>query len=326
MKVSSIKKPFTFTSRQILPSIDILRQILPSIDILFQTMADSKPATRHLIAMYQGNLKEGKQQQLAEMEKQMGRAAAVKAELIVFPELFLLGYQPKVKDIQAAAEKRDGPSFQRLSGIAKKLNIAVLYGYPEVDAQSGRAVYYNSAQLIDNDGKSLVNYRKLHLWNEPKDDVYNSSIVDPYESELFTPGKEFAPVVECCGMKIGILICFDVEFPESVRTLALRGAQLVAVPTATLMHHEYKSLNRQLIPTRARENRIHVAYTNLCDGKTFPGYSACCNPEGDAVGTGGPHESLILAVVVPDGYKYLHGYLHDRRPSIYNELTKEQPK
>ena len=62
------------------------------------------------------------------------------------------------------AEERHGPSFQELSKTARESNIAVLYGYPEVDRSSGAPIYYNSAQLIDRDGSSLVNYRKTHLW------------------------------------------------------------------------------------------------------------------------------------------------------------------
>lgn len=268
----------------------------------------------HVIAMYQGKMAIGKENQLKTIMQQMKAAAGAGAELIIFPELFAVGYCKNKEDMFAAAEPKGGESFKRLSKAAKENNIAVAYGYAEVES----GIYYNSCLLIDKNGDSLVNYRKLHLWNEPK----KKGEENVYESDIFTPGKDYAPVVTCCGMKIGILICFDVEFPENVRILALRGAELVIVPTLTMIHHEYKTLNLQLIPTRARENRIHVAYVNLCHDKMSPGYSVCANPEGVAVGTAGPKESLSLAVVVPDEYKYLHEYLKDRRPSLYKELTK----
>jgi len=97
---------------------------------------------------------------------------------------------------------------------------------------------YNSIQLIDRDGRSLVNYRKLHPW---------------IDEEVFTAGNEYTEVVECRGMKIGLLICYDVEFLESVRTLALQGAQLVAVPTAINLEYYSANIVSKLIPTHAME-------------------------------------------------------------------------
>ena len=112
--------------------------------------------------------------------------------------------------VQNAGPEKAGPSFQELSSAAKEANMAVIYGYPEVDHSTGGDIYYNSAQLIDRDGTSLVNFRKVHLWIDE----------DGHEG-VFTPRKEFVEVVECYGMKIGLLICYDIEFPEAARTLAL---------------------------------------------------------------------------------------------------------
>ena len=189
---------------------------------------------RVTVALFQGCAKNGDVQcNLDKMKEQMHRAASVGAVLLIFPELFLSGYRA-AEEMKMVAEERDGPSFQELSKTARKCNIAVLYGYPEVDQSNGASVYYNSAQLIDKDGSSLVNYRKTHLWIPPKPPQYEL---------VFTPGSQLQDPVECCGMKIGILICFDLEISETARCLALSGADLIAVPTASTI--QYNNCNHR---------------------------------------------------------------------------------
>jgi len=270
-------------------------------------------ASEHCIAFFQGVAKPGDvDHNLGKMKEQMVKAAEKGAELVIFPELFTSSYTLSHADMRKAAEEKDGHSFQELSAAAKQNNIAVLYGYPEVDPLSGSQAVYNSIQLIDRDGRSLVNYRKLHPW------IDESKI-----EEVFTAGNEYTEVVECCGMKIGLLICYDVEFPESVRTLALRGAQLVAVPTAINLKYDGANIVSKLIPTRAMENRVHVAYVNHVGGpRKFAGLSSLCNPAGDVVVSAGSEEDVLLIGHVKLGaYDNLHSYLAARRPELYRELV-----
>ena len=267
-------------------------------------------SSKHLIALFQGEAKVGDvAHNLGRMKEQIQRASAVGAELIIFPELFLSGYQLGAQAMRGLAEERNGPSFQELSSAAKEANMAVIYGYPEVDHSTGDEVYYNSAQLIDRDGTSLVNFRKVHLW-----------IDEDGHEKVFTPGKEFVEVVECCGMKIGLLICYDIEFPEAARTLALRGAQLIAVPTAVTVDVEYRNITARLVPARAMENRVNVAYVNHTGGN-FSGTSVCCNQAGDYCLLSGPEEALLLAQITSDVDESLHSFLKSRRPDCYKELT-----
>ena len=269
-------------------------------------------SSKHLIALFQGEARLGDvAHNLGRMKEQIRRASAAGAELIIFPELFLTGYQLGPQAMMGVAEERNGPSFQELAAAAREANIAVIYGYPEVDRSAGSEdlVYYNSAQLIDRDGKSLANYHKVHLWlDEDKCDT----AFTPYDTG-FIPGKEFAEVVECCGIKIGLLICYDIEFPEAARALALRGAQLIAVPTA---NRAISSI--RIIPIRAMENRIHVAYVNH-SGSNFVGMSNCCNQAGDYVILGGSDETLLLAPINLAGCPTLWSYLKDRRPEVYSK-------
>jgi len=114
------------------------------------------------------------------------------------------------------AEQANGPACQKAAQIAWKTNIAILYGYPE----RLNTDVYNSALLIDRNGNSRANYRETHLFGS-------------YEKKFFKPGHALI-ITELEGLNIGILICYDVEFPEAVRTLANAGAQLIAVPTALM--------------------------------------------------------------------------------------------
>lgn len=270
-------------------------------------------ASEHCIALFQGKAKPGDvAHNLGMMKEQILKAAEKGAELIIFPELFTSAYTLSHADMRSAAEEKEGHSFQELSVAAKQSNIAVLYGYPELDSSSGTGDIYNSIQLIDKDGKSLVNYRKLHPW------IDESKI-----EEVFTAGSGYADVVECCGMKVGLLICYDVEFPESVRTLALQGAQLVAVPTAINLEYDGVNIASRLVQTRAMENRVHVAYVNHIGGpRKFAGLSSLSNPAGDVVvQAGGEEETLLIGRIKLDAFNHLPSYLASRRPKLYTELV-----
>lgn len=263
------------------------------------------------IALFQSSCSPGDTQaNLDSMKKEMWRASVLGASLIIFPELFTSGYHlPNgPSGFQDLAEPRYGTSFQQLSAKAQELNIAVIYGYPELVVENDNKVYYNSAQFIDRNGKSLTNYRKTHLWVEN-------------ERSVFTPGQDPPSVVAFEGVKIGILICYDVEFPEMVRGLALGGAQLVAVPTAVGWPYPYVT---QLVGVRAKENQLFVAYVNHSgeeSGVKMLGHSRCCGPDVDIV-TAGKGETLLLAKIECSDINRLRSrycYLQDRRPELYKQ-------
>jgi predicted amidohydrolase len=268
-------------------------------------MADAAPVKR-VVALFQGRARNGDVEYNKDnMKKQVLRASAAGAELIIFPELFLSGYCVPGEEMKRLAEERDGPSFRELSQTARESKIAVLYGYPEVDDSSGAPVYYNSAQLIDRDGSSLVNYHKTHLWIDH----------DGYE-KVFRPGDSFAEVRECCGVKIGVLICFDVEYPECVRTLALKGAQFVGVPTAIKYSMSNKIVPASMIPCRARENGLYVAYVNP-SGDHFGGHSISSDPNGEVLVQAGRDEQMALFFVDPQ-LKPSCDFMSMRKPDVYS--------
>ena len=157
-------------------------------------MADDKM----LVAAYQGSSVSNTGENLKNMRKQMLIAHTAGACLIMFPELYVTGYNIGDEELMRLAEGSDGPSFKQISQWAKELDIAVIYGYPEIDNSSGKTVYYNSAQFVSSDGTSLGNYCKQHLWLH-------------IEGRVFTAGDK-QTIVTYKGMKIGILIAMMLNF------------------------------------------------------------------------------------------------------------------
>ncbi len=176
------------------------------------------------------------------LDEAAGRAAAAGAGLLVAPELFLTGYAIG-GDIVRLAEPADGDSADAVAEIASTHGLAIAYGYPERDGES----VFNSAQLLSADGDRLANYRKTHLFG-------------CFERDHFTPGD--VPVVQAQlhGLRVGLMICYDVEFPENVRAHALAGTDLLLVPTAQM--HPFQFVAESLVPVRAFENQMYVAYVN----------------------------------------------------------------
>ena len=267
-----------------------------------------------VIAMFQGYAESANlEANVQKMKVKMLEGKKMGADVIVFPELFTTGYTLSQDCMKELAEKKDGKTFLELSQHARETDIAVLYGYPElVEIPSGNSkekIYYNSAQFIDKSGKSLANYHKTHPWIE-EDNVEGA----------FRAGESFSPVFEFCGVKIGLLICFDVEFCEAVRTLALQGAEVILVPTACNDSYDnMRIISEVIVAVRALENRVHVAYVNHCGGK-FGGLSRCCGPVGNTlVSAGIEEEGIFLAQIDPRSVNEPnnYSYLNHRRPDLY---------
>ena len=262
------------------------------------------------VALFQGHAEAGNlQSNVQKMKKQMAEAKKQSADLIVFPECFTTGDGLAHDCTRDLAEKRDGKTFVELSRFAQETGIAVLYGYPEVTGGGDEGmIFYDSIQFIDKDGNSRANYHKTHLW------------VDEHKSDgAFKAGEGFSPVFEFCGIKIGLLICFDVEFCEAVRMLALRGAEVILVPAAATIEYDIPFIANSLVASRALENGIHVAYVNHCGGQ-FSGASSCYGPLGNMLVSAGTEEGLFLAQIDTQ-VKNSYSYMPLRRPELYKDLV-----
>ena len=243
---------------------------------------------------------------LARLRERALEAAAAGARLLITPEAFTSGYN--VPGVAEAAQPADGPWRDAVAAIAREAGIAVLYGHPERDGDR----VFNSATLVDRDGREAVSHRKVHLYGD-------------VDLATYTPGDALAALTELDGVKIGILICYDVEFPESVRAMALAGADLVAVPTALM--RPYEVVTRILVPARAYENQVYVAYANRSGSEgdlVYCGESCVVGPDGADLARAGSGDELLLAEIDPAGLALSRAdntHLANRRPSLYGALV-----
>jgi predicted amidohydrolase len=217
---------------------------------------------------------------LQRLDQAAAEAAAAGAQLLVTPEMFLTGYNIGRTQALALAETRDGPRAQAVAAIARKHQISIVFGHPERDADGH---IYNAAQCMDAQGHSLASYRKTHLFGE-------------LDRSMFSPGAGDEPLFELQGWKLGLLICFDVEFPENTRRLALQGADLIVVPTANMVDFDFVA--QYMVPTRAYENQLFVAYANFCGQESelaYGGLSCVAPPDGAGLTQAGRNAELLLA-------------------------------
>ena len=204
---------------------------------------------------------------------------SVAADLYVLPELFNTGYNFIDSDeVESAAERIDGPTFQVLLNFARSTPCYIAYGFAE------RADHiYNSAVILGPAG--LVGlYRKVHLFDR--------------ENLFFKPGNLGFPVFELPFGKIGLMICFDWIYPEAARTLALKGAQLIAHPSNLVLPHCPDAM-----VTRCLENKVFAATADRVGaenrgsvGLRFIGSSGVVSPRGEILVRMGRDEAGIAVV------------------------------
>ena len=248
-----------------------------------------------------GNL----ERNLDKIAKAAQSAAAFGADLLVTPELGLTGYALGAA-FQKLAEPANGPMLSALAKIAKSAGLAIVAGFPERD---GDAVF-NSAVFMKTDGSRHI-YRKCHLYGEA-------------EKTAFAASDQLPAVFTFAGFRIGMLICYDVEFPEMVRGLALDGADLVVIPTALPAGAEAKRISDRMVPVRAQENHVFIAYADLCGAEgdlTYEGGSVIVGPDGEALVRAGVQESLLIVELdksALEASSLENPYLTERRPDIYS--------
>jgi 5-aminopentanamidase len=248
------------------------------------------------------------QANLAALEKTAGDSAQAGAGLLVCPECWLGGYNIG-SAVASVAEAWDGPSALRIAQIARLNGIAIAYGYAERDID-GRI--YNSVQVVGADGAVLSRYRKTHLFG-------------PDERAAYEPGDKFERPFRLGDLSFGLLICYDVEFPEAVRSLALMGADAILVPTA--LTDEYAAIPGIIVPARSIESQVFIAYCNHAgeeNGMRFLGGSCLTGTDGKALASAGPVDALLLGEIIPrarNATGQTYPYRTDRRPGLYGRVV-----
>ncbi|MGA8259101.1 MAG: carbon-nitrogen hydrolase family protein [Arenicellales bacterium] len=236
---------------------------------------------------------------LAEIFEDTG---ARECDLLLCPELYMSGYFVDDKIIEWA-QPSTGAFAERVCEIARTHRCAIVYGYPE---QADGKVF-NSALCAGPDGRVAANHRKNLL---PYD----------YEEKYFQPGRQPTSFL-LKGWKVGMVICYELEFPEPARYYALSGCDLVLAPTALTEH--WPVVAHRVVPARAFENNIYVAYANHCGeegGNRYLGHSVIASPYGEDAARAGSEECVISArldrVQIVKARSRLH-FLEDVGQSCY---------
>jgi len=211
--------------------------------------------------------REDKAENMKKMTEMVQKAKKQAAELIIFPELSLTGYV--VKDqIYELAETIPGPSTKAIENLARRFKTHIVFGMPEL-SEKAQATIYNAAVLVGPEGL-VGKYRKMHL---PTHSVFE-------EKRYFRPGYQTAVFDTELG-KIGLIICYDIFFPEVSRLTRLKGAQLIVCISASPSVR--RAFFETLTAARAIENAAYLAYVNLVgieDGLQFWGGSRLIGPQG----------------------------------------------
>ncbi len=224
------------------------------------------------------------------------------SDVIVFPELFSSGYM-----FESADEIRphaDGIGrLERLAAISRRDGKLIVGGFAELN---GGTLYDSAFALSEGDVRI---YRKIHLWAR--------------ETQLFTPGKE-SLIVRYRGTGFGIEICYDLQFPELGRLLALNGADVILCPMAWAEEATYRDRNTppfvHLAIAQAFSSGVFTAIANRVGnerGAAFEGHSGIADPYGNFSGLGGA-EGILSADIDPADVQGA------KRPSAFNDLEKDR--
>ncbi|WP_324754481.1 carbon-nitrogen hydrolase family protein [Roseovarius sp. Pro17] len=264
------------------------------------------------IALWQTVPLHDAQQALVALDQAAQLARAEGADLILTPEMALGGYNVGADRCQTLAASADS-LIDALKSIARKYEIALVVGL----ALPGPDAPYNGVIVLDAAGNERHRYHKTHLYGG-------------VDRTQFAAGAALSGVFELNGWSVGLAICYDIEFPEVARALALQGADLILVPTANMI--PFDSVATRLVPSRAEENAVYVAYANYTgtEGEfTYGGLSCICRPNGNDLARA-PQEApdLLFADLSHTelaACRKLQNHLADRRPDLYGRLNSKGP-
>jgi predicted amidohydrolase len=249
------------------------------------------------------------------MEKKVKEAKKQGANLVVFPELALTGYVCRDLVYELAEPIPRGPSICQITSLAEQENVHIVLGMIEQSSKAN-AVLHNTAVLVGPEG-FIGKYQKMHL---PTHSVFE-------EKRYYRPGYQ-TPIFETSLGKIGMIICYDIYFPELTRILRLKGAQLIVCISASPSTR--RGFFEVLTMARAMENTVFLAFTNLVgieDGLQFWGGSRIIAPSGNVIAQAKyDEEDLVVAKINYTDMKRVEAFvptLRDLRPELFEEMKKE---
>lgn len=270
------------------------------------------------IALCQMNVVEKKEQNIEKAVSMIKEAAGHGAKIVVLPEMFNCPYEND-KFVEYAENRNTSKTLGAISGAASEHNVFVVAGsIPEEDDGN----IYNSSFIFDDNGNIMDVHRKIHLFDV---DVENG--INFRESDTITPGNKVT-VVDTPLIKFGVVICYDLRFPELFRLMVNEGAKLVVVPGAFNMttgpaHWE------TTIRTRAIDNQIYMVAVSPATNNKLSyvayGHSMMVDPWGTVVETAKEDETIIYATITNGFVNKVREelpLLKNRREDIYELIKK----
>lgn len=237
------------------------------------------------VAVHQFAVTEDKDANLEQIRKATHSAADAGARLVVLPEAAMVAFETERERILAAAEPLDGPFVTALRELSRDTGAACVVGVHEV---AGGERVYNTNVVVDR-GELVAAYRKLHLYDA----------LGHRESERTRPGDDMPPVVDVDGLRVGVLTCYDLRFPEVFRVLVDAGAQLVTVSAAWVRGLYKEDHWATLLRARAIENTCWIAASGEVGARNC-GRSQVIDPFGVVVAGVGEEPGTAYADVAPE--------------------------
>ena len=251
---------------------------------------------------------------MAAIDRAIDEALSLGADLIVLPELCTSGYVFESEvEVAAAALSIDSPVFDEWRAKLTGSGAVLVAGLPLKDAHE----IFNAAVMLD-ESRVLTVYRKVHLWND--------------EKSWFVAGSEAPPVVDTRHGRIGILVCYDLEFPEMARGLLLAGAEVIAVPTNWPLGNtpdQERPAELHDAMTSARHSHLILAACDRCGserGVTFTGGSAIIGADGWIKAERPERDAGVITADVDvttardKTVSSRNHTLDDRRPDVYTRM------
>ncbi|MBI4778472.1 carbon-nitrogen hydrolase [Candidatus Desantisbacteria bacterium] len=271
------------------------------------------------VGLVQMSCSENKEENITKALSSAEKAAQDGAKIICFQELFSTHWFPRSVNAEnyPLAEAVNGPTIKLMADFAKKNQTVMIVPIYE---KADEGIYYNSAVVIDADGKVLGTYRKNHVPHIPLWE----------EKFYFAPGNNGYPVFKTRYASIGVLICWDNFFPEAARVLGLKGAEIIFAPTASSLASQPRW--KKIICSHAIANNLFVARVNRVgdeQGQKFFGNSFFANPDGEIFAeSGGSEEDVLVADLELEtirDFKNIWAFYRDRRPETYWDILNPLP-
>jgi len=277
----------------------------------------------HNIAPVDLPIDEIKKQNIEHQLELVRQAAEQGVQMLCFQEIFTTPYfcaEQQTRWYEAVERVPDGPTVKLMQEVAKQHGMVIIVPIYE-EEQTG--IYYNTAAVIDADGKYLGKYRKTHIPH-----------VAPgfWEKFYFRPGNLGYPCFDTAFARIGVYICYDRHFPEGARCLGLNGAEIIFNPSATVAGlSEYLWKLEQ--PAHAVANGYFVGAINRVGTEApwnigeFYGQSYFCDPRGQILAEGSrDQDELIVADLDMDMIREVRNtwqFYRDRRPDLYGPIVAD---